>query len=380
MSPVAYAQPVAVVGGGIAGCAACLGLARRGVEMVWIAPSSPIADKPGESLAPAALAVLENLGIDDLLAHPAHRKSMVSFTAWGSDTLLERHAAGQFGGMGHVINRGHFETALVERVRQTAGIVRVDGSLATFSRGDAGWTLKTDSSQVINASMLIDATGRLAMIGRTQTSQRRIDRLVAAYAFLKQTDLDIDPTPATLIEAVEGGWWYATLLANRQLALNFYSDPDLMPRRTSTRLDLWQQMVGKTRSIARWIESAGYEISEPPRLASAGTAWLENAAGADWLAVGDAAVSFDPLSAHGMTTALWTGNEAAKAAALALSGDGAALDSYAARLRLGVEQYDSERREIYAREMRFTHHPFWQRRQKADRPPRFVTSSGPSTR
>lgn len=365
MSPIVHSQPVAVIGGGIAGCAACLGLAQRGVEVVWVSPCGSLADKPGESLAPAALAVLDNLGLDSLLADPAHRKSMVSFTAWGSDALLERHAAGQIRGMGHVLNRSHFETALVEKTRRTSGILRLDGSLASFRRSEAGWKLTTDGGQAINASLVIDATGRMAMIGRAQARQRRLDRLVAAYAFLRTTDPDIDPTPATLIEAVEGGWWYATFLANRQLALNFYSDPDLMPRRLGTRLDLWQQMVGETRSISRWIESAGYQISDPPRLASAGTVWLEKAAGPDWLAIGDAAVSFDPLSAHGMTTALWTGHEAAEAATLALTGHGAALDNYAARLRLGVEQYDRERREIYAREMRFSHHPFWQRRQKS---------------
>lgn len=352
-----------MVGGGIAGCAACLALAKRGVKAIWIAPEDTSASKPGESLAAAARALLDDLDLAHVLDDPAHRRSQLSFTSWGSDALLERHAAAQPGGMGHVLNRRHFEAALLAQTRLSPDIVRLDDTLREAERTATGWHLTTGGGQTIGARLVIDATGRRAMIGRREARPRRLDRLVAAVSFLRQSAPDIDPTPATLTEAVAGGWWYATLLADRRLAINFYSDPDLLPRRIGQRLDLWQHMVRDTRYIWRWLESAGYEPSEPPQLATAGTVWLETAAGSDWLAAGDAAISFDPLSAHGMTTALWTGIQAAQAAALTLDGDASALAGYAARLRAGVERFAHERRNIYSREMRFAHHPFWRRRQ-----------------
>lgn len=354
--------PVAVIGGGIAGCAAVLGLAQSGIEITWIAPEAVFEDKPGESLAAAALPLLEALGQAALLADPAHRQSQVSFTSWGSDALLERHAAAQPGGLGHVIDRARFEAGLIAETLAQAGIARFHDNVLSVHRQAKGWTISTASGAAISADRIIDATGRKSLLGRQHSKQKRLDRLVAAYAFLTQAETDIDPTPATIIEAVPGGWWYATLLADRRLALNFYSDPDLLPRRIGQRQDLWQVLVTDTRYIAQWVESAGYALTGPPGLASAGTVWLEHAAGADWLAVGDAAISFDPLSAHGMTTALWTGVEAAKAVARAVGGENEALDDYARRLRLGVDHYCGDRRAIYARERRFTHHPFWQRR------------------
>lgn len=354
--------PVAVIGGGIAGCAAVLRLAQSGTEAAWIAPETVLEDKPGESLAAAALPLLEALGLATLLADPAHRQSQVSFTAWGSDALLERHAAAQPGGLGHVIDRARFEAGLIAETVAQAGSARLQDSILSVHRQAKGWTMSIAGGGAISADLVIDATGRKSLLGRGQARQKRADRLVAAYAFLAQVEPDVDPTPATIIEAVPGGWWYATLLADRRLALNLYSDPDLLPRRVGQRQDLWRALVADTRYISQWIESAGYALSGPPRLASAGTVWLEHAAGADWLAVGDAAISFDPLSAHGMTTALWTGVEAAKAAAKALGGDREALPDYATRLCCGVEHYLGERRSIYARERRFTSHPFWQRR------------------
>lgn len=364
-SPSARSRSITVIGSGIAGCAACLGLTRRGLDVIWIAPDTRLENKPGESLAAASLPVLENLGLDHLLLDPEHRKALLSFTAWGSDMLLERHGAAQPGGMGYVIDRRHFEAALVHETRRKSGVHWIDGSLAAFARGKAGWVLTTSDGEMREVSLLVDATGRRAMVGRTQARQRRLDRLVAAYAFLHQSGSDIDPTPATLIEAVEDGWWYATLLADRRLALNFYTDPDLLPRKIGQRQDLWKTMVEATRYVRRWVESADYQLSGPPHLASAGTVWLEETAGPDWLAIGDAAISFDPLSSHGMTTALWTGEQAADAVARTLDGDGTALDQYSARLRSGVEDYVAGRRNIYARETRFARHPFWQRRQNA---------------
>src|SRR5260370_9932183 len=48
-------------------------------------------------------------------------------------------------------------------------------------------------------------------------------------------------------------------------------------------------------------------MTGPPRRGGAGSARLDRAGGDGWLAIGDAAMSFDPISSHGMLTALSTG-------------------------------------------------------------------------
>lgn len=360
------ATPVAVIGGGMAGCAACLALARQGVAAAWVAPPPEHEDKPGESLAAAASPLLARLGVAHLLADPAHRKAQVSYSAWGSPALLERHADGQPGGMGHILDRGRFEAGLRTEVLRHPGIMIVSGSLGGFERTASGWMLSTDDGRRIATRLIIDASGRRSVVGRGEGGFRRLDRLVAAYALLAQSDPGVDPTPATLMEAVDTGWWYATLLADRRLVVNYYSDPDLMPRHISGETGIWRALAERTTYISRWLESAGYELAFPPRLASAGTAWLETVAGSDWLAVGDAAASFDPLSAHGMTTALWTGIAGAQAAARALEGDESATTAYAARLRAGVDHYRRARPAIYGCETRFHDQPFWRRRRVLD--------------
>lgn len=355
------ARPVAVVGGGIAGAAACIALASRGLPARWIAPPPPRGSKPGESLAPAAVSLLRDLGQGDLLDRPVHRRSETTFSSWGTDALIERNAIALPGGLGSVIDRARFEADLREAALR-AGTDAVPASLGRFARRDGLWRLETDAGEATEAAFLVDATGRSAAIGRRLSRARRHDRLVAAHGFLDPVEDDVDPTPATVIEATEDGWWYATLLADRRLAISYYSDPDLLPRGLSRDRGRWRDLIGRTRYIARWIDSGGFAVVEAPRLASVGTTWLERAAGPGWIAVGDASAALDPLSAHGMTTALWAGLEAAAAIDSALKGDDAALDAYAARVIRGVSRFRAERQAIYARETRFAPRTFWRRR------------------
>lgn len=364
--------PVVIAGGGLAGAAACLTLGERGVPVRWIvprsparhaaAPASPAQDKPGESLSAAAEPLLRTLGLDRLLGDPAHRRVESTFTSWGGAALQERNRMVHPGGLGHVVDRGRFEGAARSQATDHAAVAVTEATVASIQRGRDGWTVETDQGERIAAAMLVDATGRAAAIGRRGASLLRDDRLMAAYAFLDQIDEGIDPTPATLVEAVPNGWWYATLLANRRLAVNFYSDPDLMPRGLARDESAWRVLVAETRYISRWIETGGFALAGPPSLASAGTTWLSRPAGQDWVAVGDAAAAFDPLSSHGMTTALWTGIEAGKAVHRTLNGADEALGDYADRVLQGVGRYRADRRRVYACEPRFARHPFWQRR------------------
>ena len=354
---------VLVAGGGMAGMAAAMTLAERGQPVQWLAPPSSLGDKPGESLAAAAEPLLDALGLGDLLSDPHHRRVEVTFSSWGSDALLERHRMARPGGLGHVVGRIRLEAAMAEALGKMPAVQRIEGAFASVRPEGQGWRVTTEAGEAIDAVFLIDATGRNAAIGREFASLERADRLVAACAFLERSDPDVEPTPATIFEAVGEGWWYATLLADGRLAVNYYTDPDLLPRGLGQDLAAWRRLVEGSRYIAQWVETGGFDLSTAPRLASAGTTWLSSPTGKGWVAVGDAAAAFDPLSAHGMTTALWTGIEAGKAVADALEGSPAGLEAYRRNVESGLDRYRKDRRAMYRRETRFTGRKFWHRRQ-----------------
>jgi flavin-dependent dehydrogenase len=84
--------------------------------------------------------------------------------------------------------------------------------------------------------------------------------------------------------------------------------------------------------------------------------------GDGWLAVGDAAFSFDPLSSQGILTALYSGMKAGEALVEHLSGNPDALANYDHRLAAIYNAYLRNRSMYYMLEARWAERPFWRRR------------------
>jgi len=84
--------------------------------------------------------------------------------------------------------------------------------------------------------------------------------------------------------------------------------------------------------------------------------------GDDWIACGEAAASFDPLSSMGIGYALASGIQAARIAAATLAGDGNAAALYATDVRRHYDAYLTKRRAYYAIEQRWPESAFWKRR------------------
>lgn len=78
--------------------------------------------------------------------------------------------------------------------------------------------------------------------------------------------------------------------------------------------------------------------------------------GPNWLATGDAALSFDPLSSQGILTAITSGILAANAF---LEED---LDGYSTYLDATYDAYLKNLSEYYDLEQRWPDEPFWSRR------------------
>ncbi len=351
---------VAIVGGGTAAAAAALTLAGSGYRVAAIAPGNAPGDRIGESLAAAGVDLLTDLGLAEAFAAGPHRPANLRYSAWGSALLAQANPLVPSGGLAYVLDRPAFDRMLRDAIEATGAAIA--GTVERALPTGAGWTLQLTGGERLHARFAIDCSGRAAVIARGAGVRRRAARSVAAYAFLRQTGGEVAPTAATLIEAVEDGWWYATLLPDLRLALAFFSDPDRLPRGITRDARAWARMIAGTRSIARWLESADYAIDEPPRLASAATTWLQPVAGEGWAAAGDAAAAFDPLSSHGLTTALWSGRRAAFAAAAMLEGDAGLLSRYAEDIDAAIRSVLAARTSVYSRERRFARAPFWTRR------------------
>src|SRR5262249_51052753 len=120
--------------------------------------------------------------------------------------------------------------------------------------------------------------------------------------------------------------------------------------------------IDATRYVHALLVAHHYEPIGPPHALSAETARLDRVGGAGWAAVGDAAISFGPLSSQGILTALVSGPPAGEAADLALAGERNAIDEYGHRVDEIDHAYRRHRDACYAAEGRWAGRPFWHRR------------------
>lgn len=349
---------VAIVGGGAAAASAALTLAETGVRCVALTPAHEHGDRPGESLAPAGVRVLTELGIAERCSS-IFRAQRSTYAAWGANALAQSHAIANVDGTGWVIDRSAFDAVL--RTELAKAIETIDTTVRAVERDADRWLLHGEGHSV-RARFVIDCSGRRAIVGRTQSVRCRADRMIAAYAFLAQKNDDVETTRATMIEATEAGWWYATLLPGGRMAVALFSDADVLPRGLTRNAEAWRTLIQHTQFVSRWLASAAFVSQSPPRLASAATTWLQRAGGDGWVAAGDAAAAFDPLSSHGLSSALHSGRRAANVARAALAGDREPLSRYVATTEAAVRAFLEQRAALYGREGRFPNATFWARR------------------
>ena len=142
------------------------------------------------------------------------------------------------------------------------------------------------------------------------------------------------------------------------------TDDDLLPRGPRgpgcKLANWWLDQLRRTAELARRFP----DCSPCQRLVvrSARSQRLEPLCGPGWLAVGDAAMAFDPLASQGIAKALDHGTRAAASIATYLSGDAVSVERLALQLNQEYAAYRDTRASYYRIEMRWPASVFWKRR------------------
>jgi flavin-dependent dehydrogenase len=360
---------VAIVGGGPAGCATALALAQRGMSGVClVAPDRGRPVALGETLLPDCRVLLERLGVLEGFLGEGHEPCLGTRSAWGSDTVGHNDFLMSVWGRGWHLDRERFDAFLLAEAEQ-AGTVVLRGTrfAGRASATDHGFHLRlahADGERFgLSARFVVDASGSGAVFARTQRAHRVLrDRLMFVYGFFDGSDAS-SALRLTMVEAVETGWWYAAGLPEGRIAVAFAGDPDFVRRSALTQTDHWLTKLLGTRHIAGRLDGCRLVPPLVARVAPSGL--CDPVCGERWLAVGDAAACYDPLSGQGIHKALADGIEAAEAVARGLGSGFENASDYAERVAGRFGAYRAERSDFYASESRWPDAPFWRRRREA---------------
>lgn len=361
-----------VLGGGPAGCAAALALARQQCCVVVIERSEYAETRIGETLPPVARKIMAGLGVWDLFVSEEHLPSFGIRSVWGRDEVYENDFIFNPYGHGWHLDRARFD-AMLALAAEEAGATVYRGAHLTSWTPDAvgGWEIEIGrgTEQLrYRTRFLVDASGRAASFARKQGAQRTVfDHLIAAASFLSASAPPAMPNSLTLVEAVEQGWWYSASLPNTQLVVAYFTDADLYAKRDGdSATHWWEELQQASHTKARAKDHA---LSAGPLILAANSSRLDPVVGSNWLAVGDAAMAFDPLSSQGVSAALAFGLRAGQSIQAHWQGDDEALADYAKAVDQSFEGYLRARGRYYGSEQRWANSAFWRRRHtNSDRP------------
>lgn len=308
---MAIETDILIVGGGIAGCIAAIALADS-YQVVLIDKLEKPIERIGECLAPAARRILSQLdlleGMKPRNESTLHLKNIGTQSYWGTRNVHIVDHLRNPDGFGWHLNRKEFECYL----RATAlarGVTCIwPSKLYRSYYENSKWevTTKIEGSSItggtnqIIAKFVIDASGRQSHFARSQGIKRKhLDKLIACWATLP----DREENKMSTISASKEGWWYSAPLPDNRRVLAFQTDSDLIDRQAIKNLDAFLELSQKNEAITKLLARNNGNIDFHGTVAANSTR-LDQVVGQQWAALGDAAISFDPLSSQGMFHAM----------------------------------------------------------------------------
>lgn len=359
---------VVILGGGPAGTATALSLAQHdpALSIAIIEASDYERPRIGETLIPIAQPLLTQLGVWERFKAESHLATYGTCSAWGSDELAENEFIYTPHNRGWHLDRRSFDAMLARAAAERGVSLYTSAMLAASDEaGDGNWRLNVQRQGAhaarMSARFVVDATGRRAAFARRRGARKLIlDHLLGVYVFFKAADEAAAADHTTLVEACELGWWYTALLPDARIVAACMSDADIVKQQGLKSPPQWFEQLCKTRHVRERLRHA--EPLMRPAALAAYSHHLDPLTGEGWLAVGDAAATFDPLSSQGIFKALRSGVLASYAILDYFKGNRAGLARYATLLAQEYASYLKTRSEYYGRERRWPQSPFWQRR------------------
>jgi flavin-dependent dehydrogenase len=351
---------IAIVGGGPAGSAAAITLRRYLPNLLATlitrpAPSAADAPTVGETLSPGVLPLLDYLGLREDFQRLGHLPSGGMASAWGSGHVFERSYLFTGRGHGWHLDRARFDAWLLSNA-EDAGVRCIRSRAMRATRSDGLWRIELEGGGELVASAIIEATGRATSLLRHQgAAPRRDDELVADARWFRHEHPETS-TEGALVESVPDGWWYSASLPERRGVAMFMTDKDLR-KQTS-----WEDRLASAPATCARLSS--WQPTGQAVVRAANSQCSEVVVGEGWVAAGDSAAAFDPLSALGIGFSLRSGMEAARVAVASLEDDAAPAAGYEASMLRIYADYRARLRAIYQLEQRWPENPFWARRHK----------------
>lgn len=354
---------VAIIGGGPSGCSTALTLLNHSQRSVLLVESSDYQlQRVGEVISPAIVPLLSFLSPTLQLDADRYIQTIENKIVWGNPAVFSRNS--QFSPYGSNLHlaRNEFDKSLSNEVQNSGGIVLTKARIRTLKFTTAndweGTVVANNKARKFQCNYIVDASGKKAILARKLLIKHRmLDKLVGVTGFFQ---LAGNAPDLFVMEACSFGWWYASKLPSGVLSVTLMTDADICRRERLHKVENWCQCLNTLKSLPAIVNPTG--LPQKIHIRPAHTQIIECFSGNGWMATGEAAVSFDPLSAMGIGHAISSGVACGQTVDRLLEGDGGLLKNYFQTIAVTLNNYLQTRMLYYRAERRWSKEIFWQRR------------------
>ncbi len=380
-----------VIGGGPAGSTTAGLLAKRGARVLVLERERFPREHVGESLLPASLPILEELGIRQPVEDAGFLKKYGATMVWGSSpepwswyfqetNRTYPHA--------YQVVRAQFDEILLRHAATLGADVREEHRVVEVLRTDAGWGDRVtgvvfeddDGSRgEATAHVVVDASGQQALVANALGLRRWDDffRNLAVHGYYR--DAERLPSPDEnniLVEAHADGWCWTIPLHDGRASVGVVVDSERARERIEGG-DLQAFLAEHVASAPRTASLlANARLEGEPRAIRDWSYVATSLIGDGYVLAGDAACFVDPLFSSGVHLAMNAGVLAAAYVSTLMEDEQLAEESRPVYERLYLQQYDHFRElaKLFYSSNRTADSYFWEARrldpESADLPAR----------
>ncbi len=308
---------VLVVGGGPGGSAAATLLARRGWRVLLAEKDHHPRFHIGESLLPANMPLLEELGVLEKVSGLGVLKLGADFPTAG-DGYRTYHFARALGGTppyAFQVKREDYDAMLFEHAGLSGADARQGLRVDAIELDDGGVSARTtddDGQQrTVRARYLIDASGRDTFLGKALKLKVRNPSHQSAAIFAHFRGVELRPGEDAgniSIYRFAHGWCWFIPLRDGLMSIGCVCFPTYLRQRRGRTAEFLLETL-RTMPEA-WSRMADAQIGGETRVAGNYSYTASAMTGKRWLMVGDAFAFVDPIFSSGVYLAMHSARQA----------------------------------------------------------------------
>jgi len=323
--PLGTACDVTVIGGGLAGKAASLHLARAGLKVICIEPDESHRQRVGESLDWSSPELLRELGfpMDEVVA--------AQIGTWKKHVILKmREGAPEdyvpVPWLGRApfrielrtlhVDRSRLDEELLKRVIESGVTIVRDKVLRIEREGDQISSVHTESGKQFSSPWYIDASGYAAsLVGRAfkLPAVHNGPAKVAMWSYfpvsdpIEGTTLYMEPRPSEYLD-----WVWEIPINPGVVSVGYITTGAALKVKREKGISVSDIFRSQLQRFSRFEPLLKESATTAPNVTAFRCRVFRKVAGPNWLIAGEAASMVDPITANGVTAALRHASEASR--------------------------------------------------------------------